>query len=283
MVTDATIEVLDNTVLTTREMGEALRPDLPDRLAVWFDAETYPSFSALVSRGVALKGVLVMAARAGSSASFVRADQCLGDRPRELGHDEASAELVRRYLHAYAPSTADPFAEWGGIATEQAHRAFALVEDDTRVVHVADHLVAPDQDRLVLSAGVDRLIGDGDDPGATFVPAYVPYLSGSTARSSVPTPTSTAASGARRTTPGSCLSTASWSAPGRGARSSRLEVPVDPSQTPLGDDLADVLTPQAGRVVALRGCTQGDINIGGRPVGRPTPRRHDSRFRSRAS
>lgn len=45
-------------------------------------------------------------------------------------------------------------------------------------------------------------------------------------------------------------------------QSNSLKVSVDP-WTPLGDDVADVLTTQAGHIAALRGCAQSDIHIGG--------------------
>jgi len=36
----------------------------------------------------------------------------------------ARAELVRRYLHCYGPSTPQHFAEWAGIGPAQAGRAW---------------------------------------------------------------------------------------------------------------------------------------------------------------
>lgn len=62
------------------------------------------------------------------------------------GREAARAELVRRYLRAYGPSTAAQFAEWCGIGAKDATRS--LTSSDS--VEVADgrYLLAEDQERL---------------------------------------------------------------------------------------------------------------------------------------
>jgi hypothetical protein len=50
--------------------------------------------------------------------------------PPEIEPAEARAELARRYLHAYGPSTAAAFAEWAGIAFPAARETFGALEPE---------------------------------------------------------------------------------------------------------------------------------------------------------
>lgn len=54
--------------------------------------------------------------------------------PPEIEPAEARAELVRRYLHAYGPSTAAAFAEWAGIALPAAQQTFSSLAAELRAV-----------------------------------------------------------------------------------------------------------------------------------------------------
>lgn len=54
--------------------------------------------------------------------------------PPEIEPAVARAELARRYLHVYGPSTASAFAEWAGIADPAARETFCAMEAELQAV-----------------------------------------------------------------------------------------------------------------------------------------------------
>jgi hypothetical protein len=57
----------------------------------------------------------------------------VGDRPDlsdEAAVTEARSELVRRFLHAYAPAPSRSFAEWCGIEPSEARESFSALGDE---------------------------------------------------------------------------------------------------------------------------------------------------------
>jgi hypothetical protein len=95
--------------------------------------------------------------------------------PEPTGRDEARAELTRRYLHAYGPSTTKQFAEWCGIATSDAARSLAEVG----VVEVAKGWYLLDED-------LDRFESPSEAIGVRILPPRDPYLLGRDRATCVP-------------------------------------------------------------------------------------------------
>jgi len=60
---------------------------------------------------------------------------------------KARAELARRYLHVYGPSTATAFAKWAGIGLKEATQTFADLVDELIAVNDA-HLLASDEEAM---------------------------------------------------------------------------------------------------------------------------------------
>ena len=79
---------------------------------------------------VSLQGLFCFAPRRGNSATYIRTDQWLGAPLHKTRRENLRAELVRRYLHCYGPSTMEHFAEWAGIAPAQAAHAWKLIESE---------------------------------------------------------------------------------------------------------------------------------------------------------
>jgi hypothetical protein len=81
---------------------------------------------------------------------------------------EARAELVRRYLHALGPSTAESFSTWAGIGAREALAAFEALGSSLRAVRtpIGDAFVlAADEPALRAPAGAPaaaRLLPSGD-------------------------------------------------------------------------------------------------------------------------
>ncbi|MBX3069907.1 MAG: AlkZ family DNA glycosylase [Thermomicrobiales bacterium] len=81
-------------------------------------------------RILTLQGVVCLAPRAGNKAPFVLVDEWLDDPIPDIEPDHARAELVRRYLRCYGPSTRADFAAWLGVRAGDAGPWWSLVEDE---------------------------------------------------------------------------------------------------------------------------------------------------------
>jgi len=75
---------------------------------------------------LAMERVLCFAAHRGKQATFTLLDEWI-PKSRELGGDEAFAELARRYFDGHGPATVDDFAWWTGLNQGEARRALELV------------------------------------------------------------------------------------------------------------------------------------------------------------
>lgn len=71
-------------------------------------------------RILALEGLVCFAPRVGNKAPFVLVDEWLGGPLPDVGSEAARADLFRRYLHCYGPSTKGDFAAWLGIRAGDA-------------------------------------------------------------------------------------------------------------------------------------------------------------------
>jgi len=94
-----------------------------------------------------------------------------GPRPDVAGHADARAELVRRFLGAYAPASARAFGEWAGLGPAEADASFAALGDEIVAVRLdrrSAMALAVDQERLHEPVAVVV--------GARLVPAGDPFL-----------------------------------------------------------------------------------------------------------
>ena len=94
----------------------------PGRRDVWEAEGPYaagqPWGEAIVHfclRILTLQGVVCFAPRAGNKAPFVLVDEWLGHPTPSADPDAARAELLRRYLRCYGPSTRAHFGAWLGV------------------------------------------------------------------------------------------------------------------------------------------------------------------------
>lgn len=105
------------------ELAERIARKLPqNQRAIWQEEGPYapgqPLGEAVVHfciRILTLQRVVCFAPRAGNKAPFVLADEWLGHPIPAIDQEAARAELLRRYLHSYGPSTRADFAAWLGI------------------------------------------------------------------------------------------------------------------------------------------------------------------------
>lgn len=100
------------------ELAERIARELPERQRdLWReegpDAAGQPLGEGVVHfcvRILTLQGVVCFAPRAGNKAPFVLVDEWLGHPIPDVDPEVARAELLRRYLRCYGPSTRGDFA-----------------------------------------------------------------------------------------------------------------------------------------------------------------------------
>jgi hypothetical protein len=162
----AVADALDGVVLSRDDLHEALRQRLPLDMLPWCrSCESHHARRGLLVMA-ALHGRLCHAGRAGRQPAFARTDQWTGWSPPAPA--AAGAELVRRYLAGYGPSTPAHLAQWAGVAPAHVRRLWDAAGDELAEVRV-DGLtrawaLARDLPRLQdppPAPGV-RLIGPGD-------------------------------------------------------------------------------------------------------------------------
>jgi hypothetical protein len=117
-----------------------------------------------------LRGLICFASRRDNRAYLARIDQWLGAPLPAAEPIKARAELVRRYLRCYGPSTAEHFARWAGISPEQASRAWALAEGELLEIDFAG------KKTWLLREDVPRLQRPPAATGVRFLPPHEPLL-----------------------------------------------------------------------------------------------------------
>jgi hypothetical protein len=166
---DVACQALADGMLTRSDLSSAMTRRLPEALTPWCAACKVQHVNEILFRLVGVRGVWVVAPRGGKSGMYVRTDQWLGARP-DGDRDAARAELLRRYLRCYGPSTAAHFAAWVGIASAEAGRVWE---------RLADELVAVDLEgrrAWLLAADLPRLEHPANAAGVRLLPPYDSYL-----------------------------------------------------------------------------------------------------------
>ncbi len=173
---------LDGRALTKDELGVEIGNRVAGQLDAgrrtgWQSASLYApgqflgeSLARFAMYAVSLQGLFCYVPRQENKARFVRMDQWLGAMLPAADQSKARAELVRRYLHCYGPSTPEHFAQWAGISPAQASRAWALVEDK---------LVGVDfegKSAWLLRDDVTRFMSSRTPAGVRFLPPHEPLL-----------------------------------------------------------------------------------------------------------
>jgi hypothetical protein len=119
----------------------------------------------MVWRTAALDGTYVMGPPRGRQPTFVLAGASDGPAPERL-----AAELVRRYLGWFGPSSAQELAPWAGISAAQAKRMWRLVEDELAAVTRDGHPA------WLLERDLTRLRAASPPPGVVLLAAGDPLL-----------------------------------------------------------------------------------------------------------
>lgn len=144
-----------------RDLWEAAGPYAPDQ----------PLGEGVVHfciRILTLQRVVCFAPRAGNTAPFVLVDEWLGHPIPEVDPKSARAELLRRYLRCYGPSTRGEFAAWIGIRASDCEPWWSLVEDELTRVEFGGP-------SWILTEDLDALRSPPTSTGVRLLPPRDPY------------------------------------------------------------------------------------------------------------
>lgn len=173
--------------MTITELGEELARAMADSLTVeqrkiWVREGPYAKGQSLGEgvvhfciRILTLRQILCFAPRDGNTAPFVLVDEWL-DRPKKSRQtdldpstiDAARADLLRRYLHCYGPSTRADFAAWLGIRSTEAAAWWDLLEGELTEIRFG-------RKTWMLTEDVDALHSVQMPRGVRLLPPRDPY------------------------------------------------------------------------------------------------------------
>lgn len=119
-------------------------------------------------RILTLQRVVCFAPRAGNAAPFVLVDEWLGHPIPDIDPDLARAELLRRYLRCYGPSTRRDFAAWAGIYARDTDPWWTLVEDELTPLEFGGT-------SWILTEDLDALRSAPTPKGVRLLPPRDPY------------------------------------------------------------------------------------------------------------
>lgn len=142
LVAETTRAVLRGRELAINELGvevakKAATSLSSDQREVWTSegphAPGQPIGEAVVHfcmRLLALRGIVCFATRSGNKSPFVLVDDWVGHPLRDVEPAAARAELLRRYLRTYGPSTRSDFARWLGVRTGDTDPWWDSLDDE---------------------------------------------------------------------------------------------------------------------------------------------------------
>lgn len=174
-------EVLTGRRLAIDELGKELAERIATSLStkqrkVWQQegphAKGQPVGEAVVHfclRILTLDGVVCFAPREGKKAPFVLVDEWLDGPITGPDAEGARAELLRRYLRCYGPSTRADFAAWLGVRSGDVDPWWSLVEEEMTQVDFGRKM-------WVLTGDLETLRSAPRPKGTRLLPPRDPYL-----------------------------------------------------------------------------------------------------------
>lgn len=261
---------LDGRELTKDALGIALAAHLAPRLsptqaAAWQSPSPYAATQTLGESVVrfflplaALQGRCCHATRRGNQAYLARTDQWLDAPLPEATPDHARAELLRRYLHTYGPSTAEHFSEWTGISAPQAAATWSLLDSERMAIE--------DQGRVlwILAEDLDTWITPRQAEGVRFLPPHDPYLNLRDRATLLPDPARQRRLWRTVGNPGALLVDGQLLAAWRPKKTGRrLRLIVEPFAS-IPPSRLSLIEAEAATLAPFRGCTSVELEISDR-------------------
>lgn len=158
------------------ELAARIGPKLsPKQRDIWEEAGPHaagqPLGEAIVHfcvRILTLQGIVCFAPRDGNKAPFVLVGEWLGHPIPGTDPETARADLLRRYLHSYGPSTRADFAAWLGVRAGDADPWWRLLDDEMTQVEFG-------RTTWLLTEDLDALRAPPSPEGVRLLPPRDPY------------------------------------------------------------------------------------------------------------
>ncbi|HEX6208612.1 MAG TPA: winged helix DNA-binding domain-containing protein, partial [Actinomycetota bacterium] len=248
-------DLLDGRTMNVNEFRDLLRERVPALARVRKPEFARDPMPEPLFRALGTAGAVCIVSGRGTSSELGRTDQWLGSSPDPASKEEARAELARRFLHAYGPSSPRRFAEWTQRSTEDAKQAFSLIEGELEEVSFDGRSWMLRRDAKTLSA-------PSEPRGVRLLPVQDPYLQQRDRATLL-------ADAAHRKRlwqpirgPGGVLSAgelvATWRSTIKGRR---LEVTVEPFGR-LTSAVREEVTGEAELAAVIRGCETARVTFG---------------------
>lgn len=205
-------------------------------------------------RILTLRGIVCIAPRSENKAPFVLVEEWLGGLTPSTDPDGARAELLRRYLHCYGPSTRTDFAGWLGVNVGDTDPWWTTLDDELTSVDFDDRQM------WILTTDLDALRSPPETSGLRLLPPSDPYTQMRDRGTIVDTKHQREvwkAVGA----PGAVLANGAIAGTWRARKSGRkLSLTVTTFQ-PMSGDLRDLLREEADHVARLRGTAEVQVEF----------------------
>ena len=152
-LSDAILKALKAGPLTRKELATQVCRLLGADAAEWIEH----SWGGVV-KCIALEGHVCFGPNHGNNTTYVRVDKWVGDSERisdnagNMPQDEASMELIRRYLKVYGPADMRDYCAWSGLRVREAKGPWQALKDELVPVNADGRslwLLAEDMDALV--------------------------------------------------------------------------------------------------------------------------------------
>lgn len=249
-VEKAMVAALGNRQRTKGELSAAVTGRINPALTPWCRSCNAHHPQEGLFRAALLAGRMVL--RATSPVTLVRTRTWLGTEPKgDVGR--LRRELLVRYLHCYAPSTARDFAGWAGIGTAEARERWRQVEPALTAVNVEG------RQGFVVEDDLERLAGAAPPDSVRLLPSKDVLLQARDRDLLIPDAARRKAVFAILGGPGVLLVGGDIAGTWRGAgRGRRYEVRVQPFGV-LTTTVRRALEEEAQRVAAARGHDRGEV------------------------
>jgi hypothetical protein len=169
-LTTATRALLDGRTRDVNELRDTLLRRVRSLARIERPIEARHDMPEPLYRTIGLAGAACIVAGRGTDTELARTDQWLLKEPSRPDVSSARAELVRRFLHCYGPSTPQRFAEWTARSRRDAEDAFGLVADELVEVDL-------EEGRAWLLASDRKTLESPPNPsGIRLLPVQDPFL-----------------------------------------------------------------------------------------------------------
>jgi hypothetical protein len=169
-MTTATRTLLDGRTRDVNELRDAFLRSVRSLSRIKRPKEARHDMPEPLYRAIGLAGAACIVGGRGTDAVLARLDRWLKIEPPSPDPPAARAELVRRFLHCYGPSTPQRFAEWTARSLRDAKAAFELIAGDLVDVHVAEGRA------WLLSSDQNAIESPPRPSGVRLLPVQDPFL-----------------------------------------------------------------------------------------------------------